>query len=977
MKPMPHPLSRTIQSLWQSRRMMAMVALTIAASGTGSPARETSAVLEARSPIEQPYEYVSHGSLSGPEILESPDPLVAYRWKQPRPGDDLQIYVLSPSAVSTDREESFENLQSLTGKEPKVIVKGAGAIRVDFGVESAAWVEFDSPDCPGHVEMSISEYNEPFKTRAPVKHGNTWRLELNRELYDGVRFAWIHVKSTDKPWHITGIRAVCQVKPTNYAGSFSCSDPGLTKAWYMSAYSVKASLCKDYFGAILMDRGDRMSWTGDAHPIQAAALIAFANHDFIRKNIENTSGQDNGIRSYALYWVLSLLDYYRYTGDAASLKSYMDNACAKLDSAYAVFGQDPPLRFYGWDERLCAGFELWFKPAPEAQLAYKMLSIRAWSDFAKVMGESGRTDLRDKYHGYASEKMAELRKSDTWTSTLGLHSGADAINTGYLTKSEQDALFEKLFRNRVNRLSFSPFNQYFIIQAMARMGKHDDALSSVRDMWGGMLQNGATTPYEVFHPSWNGFLGPNDRVPNSQSGVTSLCHPWGAGVVKWLNEEVLGIVPTQPGFTTYDILPHPGRTLTHVSGETPTPLGTIRANFDFASGHCHVTAPQGCIGRVGIPKLEKTIAKIMINGTLAWDGSPHAVPGIGGVAGDAEYVVFTGVQPGTYDFVVDYRGTTPAYDEPAVEYAAESLKPDTTTGGNWGGLYGKEGHILCNYHGEGRDEKQLPAYVKSLDYFRAFPKTKNCVPDPVVWENDTSDKRALARNSRNDRERNATGYSNRGETMTVTIGIDGPRDYQIALYFVDWKKQGARQVVEMMDADSLNPIAPVRMLSDHSDGIYLIYKYDRSVKFRINKVRGDVSSLSGIFFDPASPVPMIKDSTTGTRSGKNTVTVTRSDAKGIGVENGVMRRDPSDIIKVGDFYYVWYSKGTIAPGYDATIWYATSPDGCTWTEKGMALAKGTPGDWDGASVFTSNILVAEERFDIADSASIKVKITNE
>jgi hypothetical protein len=39
----------------------------------------------------------------------------------------------------------------------------------------------------------------------------------------------------------------------------------LTKIWYASAYRVKASLVQDYFGAILMDRGDRISWTGDAH----------------------------------------------------------------------------------------------------------------------------------------------------------------------------------------------------------------------------------------------------------------------------------------------------------------------------------------------------------------------------------------------------------------------------------------------------------------------------------------------------------------------------------------------------------------------------------------------------------------------------------------------------------------------------------------------------------------------------------------
>lgn len=93
-----------------------------------------------------------------------------------------------------------------------------------------------------------------------------------------------------------------------------------------------------------------------------------------------------------------------------------------------------------------------------------------------------------------------------------------------------------------------------------------------------------------------------------------------------------------------------------------------------------------------------------------------------------------------------------------------------------------------------------------------------------------------------------------------------------------------------------------------------------------------------------------------------TLTVTHSAVTGIGAEDGTMRRDPSDIIKVGDLYYVWYSKGKISPGYDATVWYATSKDGHAWTEKGMALSKGEPGSWEGASVFTPNILVAEERY---------------
>ncbi|MBK1825566.1 family 43 glycosylhydrolase [Haloferula rosea] len=94
-----------------------------------------------------------------------------------------------------------------------------------------------------------------------------------------------------------------------------------------------------------------------------------------------------------------------------------------------------------------------------------------------------------------------------------------------------------------------------------------------------------------------------------------------------------------------------------------------------------------------------------------------------------------------------------------------------------------------------------------------------------------------------------------------------------------------------------------------------------------------------------------------------TATLTHSALTGIGAEKDVSRRDPSDIIKVGDLYYVWYSRGPVKTGYNATVWYATSPDGVNWTEKGEAVGKNPKaGTWDEASVFTPNILVAEGKY---------------
>ncbi len=83
-----------------------------------------------------------------------------------------------------------------------------------------------------------------------------------------------------------------------------------------------------------------------------------------------------------------------------------------------------------------------------------------------------------------------------------------------------------------------------------------------------------------------------------------------------------------------------------------------------------------------------------------------------------------------------------------------------------------------------------------------------------------------------------------------------------------------------------------------------------------------------------------------------------SDAKGIGHEKGCTRRDNSDIIKVGDNYYVYYTKvfGR-SPGYWGTIWAAVSKDeGRSWKELGEVLGVGKKGQWDSQAVFTPNII---------------------
>lgn len=50
--------------------------------------------------------------------------------------------------------------------------------------------------------------------------------------------------------------------------------------------------------------------------------------------------------------MLSLIDYYEYSGDKDGVKELPSEATDRLNHAYQIWGTNPNLRFMGWDERL-------------------------------------------------------------------------------------------------------------------------------------------------------------------------------------------------------------------------------------------------------------------------------------------------------------------------------------------------------------------------------------------------------------------------------------------------------------------------------------------------------------------------------------------------------------------------------------------------------------------------------------------------
>ena len=330
-------------------------------------------------------------------------------------------------------------------------------------------------------------------------------------------------------------------------------------------------------------------------------------------------------------------------------------------------------------------------------------------------------------------------------------------------------------------------------------------------------------------------------------GPTSLCHPWSSGCTTWLTQWIAGIRPTTPGFTIVDIVPHLGRTLTWVKATAPTPHGIISESLNVNHGTAKYTIPAGIVARIGIPKVDRRITTITINGNPTWhDGHFKACAGVSGAVQSRNFVYFTNVLPGQYTLAISYHGHTPPFLREPFIYPVQVLGQDSITQGNWGGIYGHDGYVLFADGVKDANIEHLPQYVKSVHCLWGYK---------IRWATSGSDIRALAASAQNGAHHRMAGvfYSNlvnRNPQAAVDIRLKHSRPYRLALYAVDFDHKNRKETITIEDLRTKKLLAPVQAFSHFSGGKYMVFECHGSVRVRFDPIRGENAVLSGLFFDP-------------------------------------------------------------------------------------------------------------------------------
>ena len=477
--------------------------------------------------------------------------------------------------------------------------------------------------------------------------------------YEGVRYAFVHVDgmaANQAPqWTITNLRRVSQAVPVNYEGSYSSSDPFLTRLWYVGAFTTRATFVSSvskgtdqitaYLGSILMNRGDRIAFLGDAHVAQATALAAFGRsaYPLVSSSNEYCATIGNGIEPYNLMWVLSVLDYNDMAGDAPAFAQILPKVLKQLertrDVVYpAAIRNQAHLRWSRDDDRMGFGFE--FPDIPNAQCAYRALAAAAMTRFGAALRAAGNVTGGAEWTALGDQYKRDFSRRDgaRWWEKCGMHGTGDAVNAGVpptnttdkspAAKAARAALIASWFSDPLQLASLSPFESFFILKALLALGLDDEALFLVHRQWGRMVDSGATMTWERFDPQFGdagAVRGGNSDDPpvNSMNDRTSMAHPWSSAATSMLSRFSLGVRPLVPGFSRWVVRPRfllqgdhralgegegPHR-LEWVAGKVPTPFGPVGvAAHSRPLGRAGslrialaVTAPTDTTGAIELP----------------------------------------------------------------------------------------------------------------------------------------------------------------------------------------------------------------------------------------------------------------------------------------------------------------------------------------------------------------------------------------
>jgi alpha-L-rhamnosidase len=545
--------------------------------------------------------------------------------------------VLSPFAA----RGSFTNLAALTGTSGEFAIhmpathltdEDAPSLILDFGREVNGRVELISASAAPvtlTLQMGESEAETLYKPYLGVNQLTIPPGATAHGPKSAFRYAKIRFVDGPADLRFKAIRVDDIYYPVTYSGSFESSDPLLNRIWETGAYTARLCMQDDIWDAPKRDRG---RWMGDTDVSGRVIEDVFLDRPLMEDTLDRLIGPApvqqhvNGIPGYSSFWFTGVADYYRHTGDKAFLErtharmvQLLDFVDKEFDERSLYANKSKVWLYVDWSPDFNGD-------TPETRRATTLEFLRAYTQAAWMLRELGDTANAAKYQARAAaiKSAAQQYLLDPATGAFGprWQTNAAAVISGAADPSQYDAIWKNVLSQvgtrPTNTLIISPYYNDYVIRALAATGHRDAALKWIRQYWGGMVNEGATSFWEAYDPSWYTHDFHAALESDNVSGYNvSLAHGWSSGPTDWLMEQVLGIQPTGAGFSTVDIRPDLVD-LAWARGAEPTPHGLLKVEARKSSNATAITLdiPESVTARVSVPAATPN-PHILVNGTPA------------------------------------------------------------------------------------------------------------------------------------------------------------------------------------------------------------------------------------------------------------------------------------------------------------------------------------------------------------------------